>query len=40
MVVAILLFSIVLTQITENIIVRKLPKYEFEETDIKEKSEK
>ena len=36
MVVAILLFSIVLTQITENIIVRKLPKYEFEETDIKE----
>ena len=36
MVVAILLFSLVLTQITENIIVRKLPKYEFEETDIKE----
>lgn len=36
MVVAILLFSIILTQITETIIVRKLPKYEFNEDDVKE----
>lgn len=36
MVVAILLFSIILTQITETIIVRKLPKYEFAEEDANE----
>lgn len=34
MVVAILILSIVITYITENVVARKLPKYEFEEDEI------